>query len=458
MTLGNPTTYASSRRWLALSGIALALGACSGELEQYDDLATGETGLSAVSALVRRGSGKCLDVAARGTADGTKIQQWVCNQTPAQDFQLDEKSNGEVRIINTHSGKCLDVTGNGVSDGTQLQIWPCHEGPAQRFRLESVGGSFVQLRNPQSGKCIDVNGNSGDDGAKVQIWTCNGTDAQAWSIDALEGGDGDGDGDGDPPDIFAQFASTSGWSQHIRSPGGAITLSSHGGAEDGRVAALSIPGRPDLGAGDWSNPGFASELEFNESFLYGKFETRVRFASCAAHEEVVNGLFTYFRGGDQNGNGITDNSEIDIELLCGTPHILWLTTYTDFDDFSPGRLRKLSRKIDMRTGRYEVFTDWPPALTDSGTVPGVALAGFPDPNQFYTVGFEWRANAVRYYIRLGGREVDLFTITDPSRIPRRSAGYLMNIWHANAHWTDGSAADYPSNTSTMLIDWVKIWR
>jgi hypothetical protein len=454
------TTYPShgSRLRVRLAGTALlATAACAGDLLDAGDVDGRQSTLSAPSTLVRRGSAKCMDVAGRGLADGTKVQQWVCNDTPAQLFQIDEKPNGEVRILNPHSGKCVDVTGNGRTDGTQLQIWPCHEGGAQRFRMESVGGGHVQLVNPQSGKCLDVNANSYDDGAKLQIWTCNGTDAQAWTVKTPDVGDGDGDGDGDA-DIVERFASLSSWTQHIRSPGGAITLSGHGASDDNRVAALSIPGRPDLGPNDWSSPDSASELEFHESFLYGKFETRVRFASCAAHEEVVNGLFTYFRGGDQNGNGITDNSEIDIELLCGTPNVLWLTTYTDFDDFASGRLRKLSKKIDMRNGRYELYTDWPPTVTSSGTVPGVALPDFPDPNQFYTVGFEWRESVVRYYIRLDGREVDLFTITDASRIPRRSAGFLMNVWHANAHWTDGSSADYPSNPATLLVDWVKIWR
>ena len=134
---------------------------------------------------------------------------------------------------------------------------------------------------------------------------------------------------------------------------------------------------------------------------------------------MVNGIFSYFRGGDENGNGITDNSEIDIELLCGTPNILWLTTYTDFDDFVPGRLRKLSRKLDMRTGQFEDYTDWPPEVTNQGLLEGVAEPGFPG-DAFYTLGFEWRENMVRYYIRLNGQEVDLFTIREASRIPRRA--------------------------------------
>jgi beta-glucanase (GH16 family) len=197
---------------------------------------------------------------------------------------------------------------------------------------------------------------------------------------------------------------------------------------------------------------------YGEAFTYGTFETRVRFATCSASEEVVNGIFTYFNdGSDQNGNGLADNSEIDIEFLCGTPNLLWLTTYTDFVDFVPGKLRKVSRKLDMRTGAFEDFTDWPPEVTNQGKIEGLSLPNFPS-QEFYTLGIDWRADHVRYYIRLNGKEVDLFTIDDASRIPRRASQFLMNIWHANAHWTDGGAADYPAQNATMVVDSVSIWR
>jgi hypothetical protein len=439
--------------------LPVSLSACvadvSGEPAALDVEANA---LGAPVTLVRRGSEKCLDVAARGTADGTKIQQWLCNDTPAQDFVLEDFGDSKVRLVNPNSGKCMDVAGGGVQDGTQVQLWTCNGTGAQAFRVTELSGDYIQLVNPQSGKCLDVNGNSGADGAKVQIWTCNQSDAQAFRLVGQDGGDGDGDGDANGADIVETFQSFQHWSEEVRSPGGSLTLTSHARAEDGRVAALSIPGRADLGANDWSSPDYASELVYDQSFLYGKFETRVRFSSCSSPEEVVDGIFTYFRGGDENHNGITDNSEIDIEYLCGTPNLLWLTVYTDFDDFVPGRLRKLSRKVDLRTGAYEVYTDWPPTTTERGTLSGVAMPGFPEPDQFYTVGFEWRAEAVRYYIRLNGKEVDLFVIRDPARVPQRRAGFLLNTWHADAHWTNGVAADYPAQPATMLVDTVKIWR
>jgi hypothetical protein len=279
--------------------------------------------------------------------------------------------------------------------------------------------------------------------------------------DGDQGGDGDAGGDGDvsgtPPDIEEQFTSLDDWSQNINSPEGGISIQEDARADDHSLASFVFPGNPQFGANDNTSPGYANELVLNDhSFHYGKFETRVRFSSCSNGEEVVDGIFTYAHGGDQNNNGITDNSEIDIEYLCGTPEILWLTVYTDYDDFVQGGLRKLTRQVDMRTGKYTLLTDFPPEETESGTIDGLALPNFPG-DTFYRVGFEWRATFVRYYIVLDGKEVDLFTIDQADRIPIEPAEFLINIWHTPEHWDGSGTADYPANDALMLLDWVKIW-
>lgn len=260
------------------------------------------------------------------------------------------------------------------------------------------------------------------------------------------------------PAIDEPFKSLSQWDTAVRSPGGSASIISDAAADDGSALQLKLPGNAGLGPNDNAGPGFASEVIVKGPQLYGTYETRVRLSSCSAAEEVVDGIFTYFNdGSDQNGNGITDNSEIDIEYLCGTPSILWLTVYTDFSDFAPGKLRKLSRKVDMRTGRYETYVDWPPTTSEQGTIAGLAMPNFPG-NDWYTLGFDWRADRVSYYVLVNGTKLELFRITDASRIPRRTSSFLMNIWHANAHWTDGAAADYPAGDASMVVDWAKIWR
>jgi hypothetical protein len=285
----------------------------------------------------------------------------------------------------------------------------------------------------------DDSDDSGDDGSG------DGDDSGDTGGDDTDDTGGDDSDDGsDPPDIYEPFTSLSAWHQELRSPGGRVDIASHPGADDSSVAALLFPGNPDLGVYDRTSPGFATEIVYPERFLYGKFETRVRFGGC--------------REGDHDGDGLPDNSEIDIEQLCGTPEILWLTVYTDYRDFVAGGLKKRTRMVNMRTGSYLNFTDFPPVEGERGTLPGIAIPSFPQSDTFYTVGFEWRQGFVRYYIVLDGEEKDLFVLDEPDTVPQRSAQFLINIWHAPDHWDGSGTGDYPAQDSIMLVDSVKIWR
>ncbi|GAB3954554.1 hypothetical protein GCM10027614_61840 [Micromonospora vulcania] len=64
-------------------------------------------------------AGKCLDVAAASSADGTAVQLYDCNGTAAQQWTIG--SDGTVRAL----GKCLDVRDNATTDGAG-----CRSGPA----------------------------------------------------------------------------------------------------------------------------------------------------------------------------------------------------------------------------------------------------------------------------------------------------------------------------------------
>jgi hypothetical protein len=72
-----------------------------------------------------------MDVAAAGTANGTKVQLYDCNGTGAQ--QWSQGANGS--LISSNSGKCLDATGPSSADGTPLQIWSCSGGANQSWTL-----------------------------------------------------------------------------------------------------------------------------------------------------------------------------------------------------------------------------------------------------------------------------------------------------------------------------------
>jgi beta-glucanase (GH16 family) len=119
-------------------------------------------------------AGKCVDVAAANSANGTQVQLYGCNGTDAQRWTLG--SDGTVRAL----GKCLDVSGGSTADGARVQLWDCNGSGAQRW-TSTAGRDLV---NPQADKCLDVTGNNSADGTPLQIWSCTGGANQKWTVPA----------------------------------------------------------------------------------------------------------------------------------------------------------------------------------------------------------------------------------------------------------------------------------
>ena len=126
--------------------------------------------------------GRCMDITAGGTTNGTLIQLYDCNGSGAQ--QWTAQSDGSLK--NPQSGRCLDSPNDSTANGTQLEIWDCNGTAAQKFAIAGSGttsGSATQINGP-GGKCVDVAGdNTGVNLTPVQLWDCQGTSAtdQQWT-------------------------------------------------------------------------------------------------------------------------------------------------------------------------------------------------------------------------------------------------------------------------------------
>ncbi|MFE2479530.1 ricin-type beta-trefoil lectin domain protein [Streptomyces sp. NPDC059389] len=130
------------------------------------DTGTGRTG--PITGL----AGKCVDVAGANPANGTPVQLYDCNGTPAQQWTI--AADGTLRAL----GKCLDVTGGATADGTPVQLYDCNGSPAQRWALPAAR----DIVNPQADKCLDVTGNNPANATRLQIWTCGGGPNQKWNL------------------------------------------------------------------------------------------------------------------------------------------------------------------------------------------------------------------------------------------------------------------------------------
>ncbi|BCJ53689.1 hypothetical protein Asp14428_51640 [Actinoplanes sp. NBRC 14428] len=151
--------------------IAYALG---GVLVPAAAVAYGLLPASAASAGPVKGlAGKCVDVAAASTANGTAIQLYDCNGTNAQIWTVGN-SDGSLRAL----GKCLDVTAASTADGAKIQLYDCNGTGAQKWTT----GSGSALVNTGSGKCLDVPAGNSANGTQLQIWSCNAGANQQWTL------------------------------------------------------------------------------------------------------------------------------------------------------------------------------------------------------------------------------------------------------------------------------------
>ena len=151
--------------------------------EFYQIMKAAKTGHAGVAngryTIVSTHSGKCVDVAAASVTDGAKIQQYECNGTGAQKFDISDLGQGVYRIVNANSGKAIDVAAASTADGANVHQWSVNNTLAQRFMLTATAGGFA-IRNQGSGKCVDIAGWSGADGGNVQQWSCSGNPNQTF--------------------------------------------------------------------------------------------------------------------------------------------------------------------------------------------------------------------------------------------------------------------------------------
>jgi hypothetical protein len=133
--------------------------------------------------LVNKASGKCVDARAAGTTNGTVIQQYGCNGTAAQQYQLAPTSGGFARVNNRgNTAQALDVTDVSTADNAKIQTWAYGGGTNQQWQAVAEGNGYYHLVNRNSGKCLDVPAASTADSVQLVQYSCNGTGAQSFKL------------------------------------------------------------------------------------------------------------------------------------------------------------------------------------------------------------------------------------------------------------------------------------
>jgi Ricin-type beta-trefoil lectin domain-like len=122
-------------------------------------------------------------VNAASTASQAVVQQYACNGTGAQSFQVIDEGSGWFKILNTNSRLAVDVIGASTADGTHIQQYTDNGTGAQRFSISVTDTSdptAFEVVNQTSGKCLDDTDWGTGDRNPLQQWSCSGGSNQSW--------------------------------------------------------------------------------------------------------------------------------------------------------------------------------------------------------------------------------------------------------------------------------------
>lgn len=139
-----------------------------------------------------RHSGKSLDIANCGTANGSNVQQWSWLNNTCQQFVMTDVGSGNWRITPSNAtGASLDLTNCSGSNSANIQIWSWLNNNCQKWQLVDRGSGYYNIKNVSSGKCLDVSGASTSDGANVVQYTCGSGYNQQFSFTRLKSTEGE---------------------------------------------------------------------------------------------------------------------------------------------------------------------------------------------------------------------------------------------------------------------------
>ncbi|MCX8029865.1 MAG: hypothetical protein N2712_07730, partial [Brevinematales bacterium] len=75
--------------------------------------------------------------------------------------------------------------------------------------------------------------------------------------------------------------------------------------------------------------------------------------------------------------------------------------------------------------------------------------------RYYEYGFWWSSSSVRFFICIDGEEKELWNFERSDLIPTNYSNIIVNLWHNDVHWDNGTKANPPSVDCVLKIDWIE---
>ena len=211
---------------------------------------------------------------------------------------------------------------------------------------------------------------------------------------------------------------------------------------------------------DSAGAGRGPEIISNNITHFGTYSARLKVPDVKAVQPnagAVVGYFTY------QMDSLFGLSEIDFEWLVADPTIIYIGTWTGYN----GQLKRIGRTINLAKGTIyntiykEGYKDQGTPLTGMQNAPESlpALAGYDASSRFYTYGFDWYPDQLRWWILhpTSGEKIVLWDYQGSQvGIPQHPSRYRMNFWHTN-EWsveTNPKALERPLHPYELEVDWM----
>lgn len=206
--------------------------------------------------------------------------------------------------------------------------------------------------------------------------------------------------------------------------------------------------------------GRGPEIISNDYTHFGTYATRLKVPDVRDIQPdagVVVGYFTYHM------DSIAGLSEVDWEWLIADPEVIYVGTWTG----PGGDLRRVGRTINMakgiiyNTSYRENLSGVRRQLTGIQSMPDTipAIEGFDASSQFYTYGFDWHPDRIRWWM-IHPVSADTLVLWDYKGtlegIPQNKTRYRMNFWHTN-NWpveTNPNSIEKPLHPYELEVDWM----
>ncbi|MEY2848071.1 MAG: hypothetical protein RI885_736, partial [Actinomycetota bacterium] len=147
------------------------------------DVSTAAVDSTARYSLVNAGDGSCLDAEARGTASGTAIIGWRCNDQDNQHWMFVPTTTGSYTVLAAHDPDLAWDLDGATGSSSQLQLWRVDEAD-QFWSVERAGASGYRLLSADGDSCLGLVATAS--GSRAQQVECDSSSGQRFELVSAE--------------------------------------------------------------------------------------------------------------------------------------------------------------------------------------------------------------------------------------------------------------------------------